>query len=196
MTPQGRSGEALAVAVLELLRARGWTLGAAESLTGGLVVARLTNVPGSSDVVRGGIVSYATEVKTAVLGVPSEVVDGPGVVSRECALAMAGGARRVLGSDWAVATTGVAGPGPADGVPAGTVHVAVAGPPGADGESAGAHRLLHLHGSRTQVREATVDAVLDLLRQALEGPVSVALGTVGTQGRPEGGSRDERPKEG
>lgn len=198
MSDDGRSAERelLAVDVLDLLRARSWTLGAAESLTGGMVVARLTDVPGSSDVVRGGVVSYATEIKVGVLGVAQEVVDGPGVVSRECALAMARGARQVLACDWALATTGVAGPGPADGQPAGTVHVAVVGPPGADGESVTAHRALHLDGSRAQVREATVESVLALLRKMLDGPLSVALGTVGTEGHPEGGSQDERPKEG
>lgn len=169
----------VAAEVLALLRARGETVATAESLTGGMVSARLTDVPGSSDVVRGGVVSYATEVKVEVLGVPQQVVDGPGVVSRACAEAMAAGARCVLGADWGLATTGVAGPGPADGHPAGSVHVAVAGPPGADGESPGGHRLLHCEGSRAQVREATVEAVLALLRQALGEPVSVALGTVG-----------------
>ena len=164
-----------AARVLELLRERGQTLGAAESLTGGLVLAALTAVPGSSDVVRGGVVSYATEVKVGVLGVPAAVVDTVGVVSRECAEAMASGVRGVVGADWGLATTGVAGPGPADGHAAGTVHIAVVGPR----ESWGAHRVLHLDGSRARVRDATVEAVLDLLRKTVEAPLSVPSDNVG-----------------
>lgn len=195
--------------VLDALRRAGHTVGAAESLTGGLVTARLTDVPGSSEMVRGGVVSYATEVKVDVLGVPAEVVSVHGVVSQECAEAMADGARRVLGADWGVATTGVAGPGPSDGVPAGTVHVAVSGPGERPGESVRAHRLLHVDGSRAQVREASVEAVLHLLHEALEHTLSGSLGTVGVRSQidPDDGSSarpphrggrtgDEEPKEG
>jgi nicotinamide-nucleotide amidase len=97
--------ESMETVILDLCRARGLTLGTAESLTGGLIASRLTAVPGASDVVRGSVVSYASEVKHDLLGVP----DGP-VVTEEAAAAMAEGACRVLGCDVSVAVTGVAGP--------------------------------------------------------------------------------------
>ena len=97
--------------VLDLCRERGWTLATAESCTGGLVAARLTSVPGSSDVFLGGIVSYANEVKIGELGVPAELIEEHGAVSAEVAAAMARGARERLGADVAVSVTGVAGPG-------------------------------------------------------------------------------------
>jgi nicotinamide-nucleotide amidase len=148
-----------AVRVVELLRDRGWTLATAESLTGGLVTAALTDVPGASAVVRGGVVSYAAEVKQDVLGVPEELVDRYGTVSRECAVAMAEGVRTLMGADWGLSTTGVAGPDPSEGHPVGTVHVAVAG------EHGTTSRALHLCGSRAQVRAATVARVLALLEE-------------------------------
>ena len=175
------TSDGLASAVLELLRRSGETLGTAESLTGGLVVARLTSVPGASEVVRGSVVSYAVGVKTDVLGVQQSLLEAHGVVSRECAEAMAAGARTLLQVDWAIATTGVAGPGPSDGQPAGTVHVAVWGPTSGAGEHRGAHRLLHLDGPRQRVREATVDAVLELLLDTLQQGVSGPLGSVGVK---------------
>ena len=119
---------ASAASVHELLRARGATVATAESLTGGRLAAMLTSVPGSSETFVGGVVAYATELKVSLLGVPPGVVERYGVVSAECARAMAEGARRATGATYAVSTTGVAGPGPQDGIPAGTVHVGVAGP--------------------------------------------------------------------
>lgn len=162
-----------AARVLELLGQRRETLAVAESLTGGLVCAALTGVPGSSTVVRGGVVSYATEVKLRVLGVPGPLLAAHGAVSAPCATAMAEGARRLLGADWGVATTGVAGPGPSEGHPAGTVHVAVVG------EHRQAHRALRLEGSREQVRDATVAEVLELLGHVVR-QLSVGAGTVET----------------
>ena len=106
----------------------GQTIATAESLTGGRLAALLTAVPGSSETYVGGVVSYATSLKTDLLGVSPELIAKHGVVSAECARAMATGARQVTGATYAVSTTGVAGPGPQDGVPAGTVYVAVAGP--------------------------------------------------------------------
>ena len=178
MTPGLAPGEDLASQVLSLLRERSETLATAESLTGGLVAGALTDVPGSSDVVVGGVVSYATGVKIATLGVPAGIVAQHGVVSQECAEAMASGVRTLLGADWGIATTGVAGPGPSEDIPAGTVHVAVAGP-GEDGESRSAHRALHLDGSRREIRESTVEAVLDLLLTTVGEGLSGPLGTVG-----------------
>lgn len=163
-----------APAAVAALRAAGATVGVAESLTGGLVCAAVTDVPGSSAVLVGGVVAYTPQAKVAVVGVPADVVARHGVVSRECALAMAEGVRRLLGADWGVATTGVAGPGPADGHAAGTVHVAVAG------ESVTGHRALNLHGDRSAVRAATVEEVLDLLESTVRGTVSGSGGTVET----------------
>ena len=146
-----------------LLRERGATLATAESLTGGRLAALLTAVPGSSETYVGGVVSYATSVKTDVLGVPTEVVERYGVVSAECARAMATGARRVLGATYAVSTTGVAGPGPQDGIPAGTVYVAVAGP-----ESVAAVAL-ELVGGRQAVQDRTCEEALSVVSAILTG---------------------------
>jgi nicotinamide-nucleotide amidase len=142
--------------VLDMLRQRGWSLGLAESVTGGLVGARLTGIPGSSDVFRGAVVSYSTDVKQTVLGVS----EGP-VVSEPAALEMARGARRVLGSDVALALTGVAGPAEQDGMPAGTLCIGLVWP---DGELT---RTLRLPGRREQMRQFSVISSLDLLRRSL-----------------------------
>lgn len=150
--------------LLEDARGRGVTLGCAESLTGGLVSACLTAVPGSSDVVRGGVVSYAIPVKHEVLGVSQEVLDDPqlGAVSRECAEQMARGARQVLGCDLAVSLTGIAGPGGAEpGKPVGTVWMGVAS---ADATSS---KLFTFEGDRAAVRHAAVRAAMDLLHAAV-----------------------------
>ncbi len=142
--------------VLDLLRHKGWSLGLAESVTGGLVGARLTGIPGASDVLRGSIVSYATEVKQSVLGVS----DGP-VVTEEAALEMARGARRVLNADVGLALTGVAGPAEQDGMPVGTLCVGLVWP---DGELT---RTLRLPGQREQMRQMSVISSLDLLRRSV-----------------------------
>ena len=142
--------------VLDLLAARGATLAVAESLTGGLVTARLTGHPGASDVVRGGVVSYASEVKFEVLDVPA----GP-VVTEDAAAAMAEGVARHLGADIGLATTGVAGPDPAEDKPPGTVCLATWFDGSAETLS------VRLPGDREQVRQLTVITVLDLLRRRL-----------------------------
>ncbi|MDT0215548.1 nicotinamide-nucleotide amidohydrolase family protein [Rothia sp. ARF10] len=142
---------------------RGLTVACAESLTGGLVCAALTSVAGSSATVRGGVVSYATDVKADVLGVDAERLRQTGPVDALVAEQMALGVARLLDADVGLATTGVAGPGPADGMPAGTVFLAACGPwPGVV-----TSRRLALTGDRAQVRAATVDAVLDLLDEQL-----------------------------
>lgn len=160
----------LAAAVVRALLAVDRSVATAESLTGGLVSAALTTVPGASAVVRGGVVSYATEVKQSVLGVPGDLLETLGAVSAETAVAMADGTRRVLEADWGVATTGVAGPDPAEGKPVGRVHLAVTGPP-SDGarEEVRLSRTLNLTGTRDQIRDETVRQALDLLLAALEG---------------------------
>ncbi|WP_134773806.1 CinA family protein [Ornithinimicrobium flavum] len=178
MTPAGsRASVPGAPEVVGRLRALGATVATAESLTGGLVCAALVGVPGASTVVRGGVVAYAPEVKHEALGVPAEVVRRHGTVSRECAEAMAAGASRMLHADWAVATTGVAGPDPSEGRPVGTVHVAVCGH--RDGEHITAHRALRLQGDRAQIRTASVSAALRLLHDTLPPTLSDRGCTVG-----------------
>lgn len=151
--------------LVERLVALGQTVACAESLTGGLVVARLVDTPGASAVVRGGVVAYATELKASLLGVDEELLAARGAVDADVAKQMAAGARRVLGADWGVATTGVAGPDPQDGMPVGRVYVAVAGPPGSR-ESATVERH-DLSGGRAAIRLAAVDAALALLARRL-----------------------------
>jgi nicotinamide-nucleotide amidase len=181
----------LAAAALDLLIARGQTVAVAESLTGGLVAAALTSVPGSSAAFRGGVVAYATELKTALLGVPADLLARHGPVHEAVAAAMASGVRASLGATFGLATTGVAGPGPADGHQAGTVFVAVAGPAGpagaagASGASGAAGGLggpsplagirgsgLRLAGGRAEVRAEAVRGVLSLLLSALQEEVT------------------------
>lgn len=146
--------------VLQLLRARGLTLGTAESCTGGLIAARLTDVPGSSDVFLGSVVSYSNGVKTAQLGVPEELLARHGAVSAEVAAAMAQGARERLGCDVAVAVTGVAGPGGgSEDKPVGLVHLLAAAP---WGERA---LRLDLPGDRETVRLRAAVSALHLVRK-------------------------------
>ncbi|MGW9451725.1 CinA family protein [Streptomyces sp. NPDC055632] len=119
-----------AARVLALLAERGQTLAVAESLTGGLVAAELTGVPGASASFRGSVTAYATALKHELLGVDAALLAERGAVDPEVASQMAAGVRARLGADWGIATTGVAGPEPQDGQPVGTVYVAVAGPAG------------------------------------------------------------------
>lgn len=139
--------------------ARGLTVATAESCTGGLVAHVLTEVPGSSAYVRGGIVAYADEVKRALLGVPAEVLAGHGAVSAQVAIAMAEGARARLGTDLGVGVTGVAGPdGGTDAKPVGLVYVAVAG----DGLAPEVRRC-QWSGDRTENKRASAEAAIELL---------------------------------
>ena len=170
------------------LVARGLTVGTAESLTGGLVAAALTSVPGASAVVRGGIVAYAADLKASLLWVPDELLGRVGTVHPEVAIAMARGARKRLGADIGLATTGVAGPDAVDGHRVGTVHVALAlgrsagfqlacdpmrGPESAGGPEPGEpevvirHAALSLAGDRDQIRGQTVRHALRLLIAAI-----------------------------
>jgi nicotinamide-nucleotide amidase len=151
----------LAQQAVALLTARGQTVAVAESLTGGLVAAALTSVPGASVVVRGGIVAYATDVKAALLGVPAGLLARNGPVDPGVAAAMAAGVRARLGASYGLSTTGVAGPGPADGKPQGTVFIAIDGPAGPSGSG------LRLGGDRQEVRNRVVQLVLSLLVSAL-----------------------------
>ena len=142
--------------LLEVLRDRDLTLSTAESVTGGLVAARLTDVPGSSEVLRGSIVAYAPDVKFDLLGVP----EGP-VVTEEAARAMAEGACRVLGTDAAVATTGVAGPEPSEGQRPGTVCL------GWCLRGVSGTVRIRFPGDRERIRQFATISVLNLLRQAV-----------------------------
>lgn len=161
MTGPAGPGAGPARAVIEALAARGQTVATAESLTGGLLAAALTRVPGASAVFRGGVVAYAAELKAAVLGVPADLLERHGAVHGEVAAEMARGARAVLRADLGMATTGVAGPDPAEGKPVGTVFIAVAAP------ARTLVRPLALAGDREEIRAATVTAVLELLSSAL-----------------------------
>jgi nicotinamide-nucleotide amidase len=162
----GSEARELATEILRLLTASGRTLAAAESLTGGLVAAALTDVPGSSTAFRGGVVAYATELKAQLLGVDSRMLARHGPVYAPVAVAMAEGVRERLDATVGVATTGVAGPDPADGFPPGTVHIAVSL---ADDTVV---RTMALAGNRDEVRRLTVERTLGLLLGRLreEGP--------------------------
>jgi nicotinamide-nucleotide amidase len=141
----------------QLLAARGETVATAESLTGGLLGAALTAVPGASSVYRGGVVAYSVELKAQLLGVPEKLLAEFGPVHPETALAMAAGAQARLGATYGLSTTGVAGPEPHGSQPVGTVYVACAG----------RVRELLLSGDREEIRRLTVSAALELLLEVL-----------------------------
>ena len=157
----------LARTAIGLLTGSGQTVAVAESLTGGLVTGALTSIAGASVVVRGGVVAYATELKSALLGVPDDLLAARGPVDPDVAVEMAAGVRRLLGASYGVATTGVAGPGPADGKPQGTVFVAVAGL-----SETFCEELELAGGDRQQVRDGTVRWALSLLVRALREDAS------------------------
>ena len=160
----GDGADELPVVLGAALRARGATLGTAESCTGGLIGELLTAVPGSSDYFRGGVIAYANEVKIAALGVQPETLAAHGAVSQQTVSEMALGARRLLGCTYAVAVSGVAGPGGGSPEkPVGTVHVAVAGPDAATVLT----RQILWPGDREQVRRIAAFAALNLVHKAL-----------------------------
>ncbi|WP_205800794.1 CinA family protein [Micromonospora thermarum] len=150
-----------AAGVVHSLVERQQTLATVESLTGGLLAAAIVEIAGVSSVYRGGLVVYATELKSGLAGVPEDLVAERGPVDPDVAVALAEGGRRRCGADWALATTGVAGPEPQDGKPVGLVYVAVAGPSGS------AVRELDLDGGRDHVRSAAVVEALRLLAERL-----------------------------
>jgi nicotinamide-nucleotide amidase len=151
----------LAERVHALLQERGETVATAESLTGGRLAAALTGVPGASRSYVGGVVAYATSVKESVLAVPAGLVVRYGVISAECALAMARGAAGLTGATWGIGTTGVAGPDLQEGKPAGTVHVGLVGP--------GSSRALALElvGGREAIQDRTCEQALSALEDML-----------------------------
>ncbi len=153
----------LAEKIVAVAREKGVRIATAESLTGGLIGAAITEVPGSSDVFLGGVMSYAQEVKRDMLGVSEDVIAGPGVVSRECAIQMADGARAAVGADIAVAVTGIAGPGGEEpGKPVGTVWMGISTPDGTKAER------FEFEGSRQDVRDQTVEAALAAVLAVIE----------------------------
>jgi nicotinamide-nucleotide amidase len=160
----GVDDDTLASVVLEQLRRRGETLAVAESCTGGGLGAALAAVPGASDVFRGGVIAYANAVKQELLGVPAALLDSHGAVSDPVALAMAEGVRRAIGASWAIAVTGIAGPGGGTvEKPVGLVHIAVAGPDGSCSEAVrfGSSR------SRSWIQALTAGEALQRLRSRL-----------------------------
>ena len=157
------SREPDAVEALTLLLSAGATLATAESLTGGRLAAVVTAVPGASASYLGGFVTYASDLKESLLGVPHDLVERFGVVSAECARAMAGGCREATGATYALATTGVAGPDMQEGKPVGTVYVGVAGP---DGVSA---LTMELVGDRHQIQDRACREALSALCGVLRG---------------------------
>ena len=157
-----RDGETIEEVTGHLLARRGATLATAESLTGGGIAERVTRIPGASRYYRGGVVAYVDEAKGAVLGVAPETLRERGAVSRETALEMARGARRLFGSTWALSATGYAGPdGGGPDRPAGTTILALVGP------GVESVRELNLPGTRDVVRERSCRSALDMLRRAL-----------------------------
>lgn len=147
--------------VVRLLAGRGETVATAESLTAGLVAAALTAVPGSSAVVRGGLVVYATDLKASLAGVPSDLLAAYGAVHPDVAAALAEGARRACGADWGLGLTGVAGPDPQDGVAPGTVYFGIAH------SNSVRRRQLDLPGDRHGIRAGAVRAAIHGLHTAL-----------------------------
>ena len=160
----GRDERSVQELVLELCRDQGLTLGTAESCTGGLVAARLTSIPGSSDVVRGGIVAYDNGIKETLLGVSPDLIAEHGAVSAEVAAAMAIGARERLGVDVAVSVTGIAGPG--GGTPEKPVGLVFFHASGPMGEQA---LRFELPGEREWIRARATVSALHLVRRLLEG---------------------------
>ena len=147
--------------IIATLAARGETLCVAESLTGGGVGEAITAVPGASKVFLGGVIAYSVQAKIEIIAVPPALIEECGVVSEEVAVAMAQGARKLFGATWAIATTGVAGPGAGDGVPEGTVWLAIAGP-------LVQATLLALDGEREAVRNATISSALSTFSRILK----------------------------
>ena len=158
-----RDDGSLAQSAVRALKARNWTVATAESLTGGMIASALVEVPGASQVVKGGFVTYQSVSKTMLLGVPAEMIDRYDVVSAEVARAMAQGARERLGVDIAVSATGLAGPdGGTPERPVGTVFLGVA-------TAEGVYDIpLHLTGNRARIRTLTMKNALNALRLEAE----------------------------
>jgi nicotinamide-nucleotide amidase len=160
--PTSAEVEDVARQVISALVAHELTLATAESVTGGWIGMALTGVPGASEAYRGGLITYATDIKATLAGVSAETLDRDGPVAASTARELALGAARRCSADWGLAATGVAGPDPQNGHPVGQVFVAIAGP-----VEPVAVRELTLHGSRAEIRRQTVVRALGALRDAL-----------------------------
>ncbi len=156
----------LAEQAVEKFRGTGLTFGFAESLTGGMISSQIVGVSGASEVFSGSVVSYTNDVKINVLGVPSEIIDEHTEVSSECAEAMADGVCKVIGCDFGIAVTGIAGPtGALPGKPIGTVYFGYHG----NGKTGSFRRVFE--GDRSQVRTQTAECALETLIAVLEGKI-------------------------
>ncbi|MCF8534731.1 MAG: CinA family protein [Candidatus Nanopelagicaceae bacterium] len=147
--------------ILEILRTRGESISVAESLTGGGLAEALSSLPGSSQIFLGSVTAYQPEIKSSLLKVPAELISEFGIVSEEVAVAMADGVKQLMNSTWSISTTGVAGPGPSDGVAAGTVWVAIEGP-------ISQTLQLELSGTREIVRNATIAGAIAAFARILK----------------------------
>jgi PncC family amidohydrolase len=151
----------LAAKVIDLLRERRQTISCAESITGGALTAALVSVSGASDVLLGSIVAYSKEIKISQLGLSAELIDDKRLVSKEVAIAMAKGARQRLGSNWAISSTGSAGPTALDGSSPGEIWIAILGPDRQESVK------LSLNGARQEVINGAVESALTLLERIL-----------------------------
>lgn len=151
----------LSETIVKMLTLRGETISTAESITGGLIGGAITGVPGSSEVFLGGVISYSNQMKKDELGITAADIKKVGVVSEAIAVAMALAIQKRTKSTWAISSTGVAGPGPVDGIPAGTVWIAIAGPKIAQGIE------LSIAGKREIVRLGAVESALGAFERIL-----------------------------
>ena len=151
----------LSSTIVESLKSKGESLSVAESITGGALTSEIVSVPGASHILRGSIVAYSVEIKMRELSVPQELIDRAGVVSEEVALGMADGIRARMNTTWSIASTGVAGPGPHQGIAAGTVWLAIVGPNTRETVK------LALEGDRETVRRGAVESALGVFARIL-----------------------------
>lgn len=157
----------LAAEVIAKMTGRSVTLATCESITGGGIGAELTSVPGASAVFMGSLVTYARELKNALAGVDQELIDHEGVVNELTALQMALGAQQRCMADWAVSTTGVAGPTLQDGVPVGTVWFAVVGPKVGISAAPQFTEIKHFEGDRQEIRAQAIEHAFAMLLRVL-----------------------------
>jgi nicotinamide-nucleotide amidase len=151
----------LSSTIVESLKSKGESLSVAESITGGALTSEIVSVPGASHILKGSIVAYSVEIKMRELSVPQELIDRASVVSEEVALAMADGIRARMNTTWSIASTGVAGPGPHQGIAAGTVWLAIVGPNTRETVE------LALEGDRETVRRGAVESALGVFARIL-----------------------------
>ena len=160
--------EPIEVIIGRLLRKRGWMLSIAESCTGGLIGHRITNIPGSSDYFDGGVITYSNDAKRELLKVPEEVIRTYGAVSRQTAVAMAEGIRKLRGVEIGIGVTGIAGPaGGTAAKPVGLVYIALSSPVRVECKE------FRFNGDREMIKLQASEAALNMIRRLLEEPVVV-----------------------